>query len=326
MYRHITLPGHLLELGHCVLYWVFVLLVFLLIFGGVALYSRAIRPRRVFRQARKRPVNDAQESTVTQHYFKAKPDWIKKEIIQLKALMRTEGCRKISNAFNRQYKSTDNITVGKTYVANVIRDHQYQIQVISKKLKHLPPKKIPKQLIWGVDLTFKTDTQKQTHAILGVVEHYSRNNLTLAALKDKATTTLLRHLLVAIETYGKPEMIRTDNEVIFTSRLFTLTLWLLGIKHQRTDIHSPWQNGRIERFFGTLKQKLNRLSVDSLEELNQDLGIFRFWYNKVRTHNNLNGRTPEEVWLDIDIYKQPSKDIYYFNEWDGLLSGFYHPP
>jgi len=99
-------------------------------------------------------------------------------------------------------------------------------------------------------------------------------------------------------------------------------LWLLGIKHQTTEIHSPWQNGRVERFFGTLKQKLNRWSVDSFEQCNHDLEIFRFWYNQVRTHNNLNGKTPEEVWLDIDIHKRKSKHIYYFTEWDGLLTGF----
>ena len=177
-----------------------------------------------------------------------------------------------------------------------------------------------------MDLTFKRDTQKQTHAILGVVEHHSRKSFTLEALKNKASTTLLRYLFTAFETYGKSKLIRSDNEVVFTSKLFALTLWLLGIKHQTTELHSPWQNGRVERFFGTLKQKLNQWSVDSLEQCNHDLQIFQFWYNQVRTHNNLNGKTPEEVWLDIDVFKRKSKDIYYFNEWQGLLAGFYHPP
>ena len=258
--------------------------------------------------------------------FKTKPAWVKKEIIRLNALMREAGCRKIAYVFNRQYKTSHNITVGKTYVANIIREHQYQIQVLQKKLKHQPAKMIPRQLIWGVDLTFKQSTQKDMLPILGVVEHHSRKSLTLEALKDKTTITLLSYLFTAIQKYGKPKIIRTDNEVVFTSKLFSLSLWLLGIKHQTTDIHSPWQNGRVERFFGTLKQKLNRWSVDSFEQCNHDLEIFRFWYNQVRTHNNLNGKTPEEVWKNSDIYKHESENIYYFNEWDGLLTGFYHPP
>ena len=39
----------------------------------------------------------------------------------------------------------------------------------------------------------------------------------------------------------------------------TLALRLMGIRHQRIDPHCPWQNGRIERFFGTLKPHLRQL-------------------------------------------------------------------
>jgi putative transposase len=70
---------------------------------------------------------------------------------------------------------------------------------------------------------------------------------------NKKSWTLLGHVCLAIGRYGKPKAIRTDNEAVFTSRLFKLFLTVAGIKHQRTHLHSPWQNGRIERLFGTLK-------------------------------------------------------------------------
>jgi transposase InsO family protein len=258
-------------------------------------------------------------------YSKPKPPWVKTEIIHLKALMPDDGCRKIADNFNRRNRCTRRMTVSKSYVAKVIREHRYDIRVLRNKIKHAPPKVVPRQLIWGVDLSFKTDSRRETHPILGIVEHHSRKNLALAALKDKTTLTLLRHLLNTIEIYGKPKIIRTDNEAVFTAGLFKLVLWLLNIRHQTIDPHCPWQNGRIERFFGTLKQKLNRWPVGSLEQLNQDLAIFRFWYNKVRTHNNLNGRTPDEVWREPDICNRISDEVFYFNEWDGLLTGFYDP-
>jgi len=138
-------------------------------------------------------------------------------------LMPDEGCRKISDTFNRQYATSKNMSVGKTTVANIIKKHQYQIQVQRQKLKHQPPKTIPRQLIWGMDLTFKEDSKKQMHSILGLVEHHSRKNMRLKALKDKATSTLIIQLIKAIEKYGKPKIIRTDNEAVFTSRLFTLS-------------------------------------------------------------------------------------------------------
>lgn len=60
-------------------------------------------------------------------------------------------------------------------------------------------------------------------------------------------------------------------------------------------------NGRVERFFGTLKEKLNQWDVNSLEQLGDTLVQFRFWYNHVRPHHHLDGLTPAEVWQGIFI-------------------------
>ena len=116
---------------------------------------------------------------------------------------------------------------------------------------------------------------------------------------------------------------RTDNEAVFTSRTFRLVLFILGIHHQRTDPGCPWQNGRIERFFGTLKEKLDQLAVDSREALNLALGEFRFFYHHVRVHQNLNGRTPAEAWAGIDPFADGFRNEYWFEAWDGLLNGYY---
>ena len=163
-----------------------------------------------------------------------------------------------------------------------------------------------------MDLTGKTDTHKNLHRILGIVDHGSRGNLLLQGLKDKTTITLLRHLLDTIERCGKPEAIRTDNESMFCSRLFRLTLWLLGIKHQQTDKGCPWMNGRVERFFGTLKSKLNQWEVNSLTQLKDALMEFGLWYNHVRPHQHLQGRTPAEVWQGVDIFAGPIKGEKYY--------------
>lgn len=253
--------------------------------------------------------------------FPRKPDWVAKELIRMKALMPDQGCRALAATFNRCFAGKE--SVGKSYVHTVLTKHRHEIALVRRNLKKQKPQPVPHNLIWGLDLTGKADSQGRMHNILGIVEHDSRANLSLAGLKDKSTITLLRHLLDAVERYDKPKMIRTDNESIFTSRLFRLGLWLLGIKHQKTDKGCPWMNGRIERFFGTLKAKLDRWEVDSLDQLNGALGQFRTWYNFVRPHQNLDGRTPAEVWQGVDIYTSRPKKEYYFSAWDGLLSGYY---
>lgn len=252
-----------------------------------------------------------------------KPAWVVREIIRLKALMPTAGCRTLSLVFNRRYAANRKMTVGKTFVADTIRRHRYEIEVMRRKIKHRVPRAMPHNLVWGLDLTGKGDAAGNLHMIFGLIDHGSRALLSLAALPNKCSWTLLGYLFLAIGRYGKPRAVRTDNEACFTSRVFRTVLTLSGVLHQRSDPHCPWQNGRIERLFGTLKQKLDCLEVVSLDALNVALGEFRFWYNQVRPHQHLSGATPAEAWSGVNPFATKIKSEYWFEAWDGLLQGYY---
>jgi len=232
----------------------------------------------------------------TAFHAQPKPPWVRREIIRLKALTSEAGtCRVIAHIFNRRFAAQRKMTVGKTFVAETIRKHQYDILLAGRAIKRAKPRPVPRNLMWGVDLTGSTTLDGKTRFILGVLEHASRTALWLEALQSKSRWTLILKLIEAIQRYGKPRAVRTDNESVFTSKVFGLALFLLGIRHQRIDLHCPWQNGRVERFFGTLKEKLDRVAVDSLDALNQALTEFRFFHNHVRPHQNLSGRTPAEA-------------------------------
>ncbi len=299
------------------------LLILLSIGGGVLWFKQRQRPNF---GRRKQPPQEHSPNTFPHH--PPKPDWVKQEIIRLKSFMPSNGHRKIAQIFNRLYAEKRNMTVGKTYVGYTIKNNLYEIQVLRKKWKHKRPKPVPHNLVWAMDLTGKTDQTGNQHTLLGIVEHQSRACLKLEALQTKASIVLLRTLLDTMQALGnsKPNIIRTDNETVFTSRLFRLGLWLLRIKHQRTEVACPWMNGRIERFFGTLKEKLNQWHVDSFDQLNHSLHVFRFWYNHVRPHQYLDGLTPVEVWQGRTGFKWSNNKAYWFNEWDGLLTGYYLPP
>ena len=253
----------------------------------------------------------------------AKPAWVTQEVIRLKALMPYAGCRALADIFNRRFATTRRMTVGKTFVSQLIRKHRYEIDIVRRRIKNARPRPVPKNLVWAVDLTGKATVDGSTHMVLGILEHASRAALWLEALPDKASWTLILRLLEAIKLHGKPRIVRTDNEAVFTSKALRFALLILRIRHQRTDPGCPWQNGRVERFFGTLKEKLDRLAVDSLETLNGALGEFRFFYNHVRSHQNLGGRTPAEASASVDPFGTKHKDEYWFEAWDGLLTGYY---
>ena len=199
----------------------------------------------------------------------AKPAWVTREIIRLKALMPDAGCRTIALVFNRRFshhaKIERRMTVGKSFVADTVRKYRYEIEIQRRRIKRRVPLALPRNLVWAMDLTGKTDAQGKLHMILGLLDHGSRGLLSLAALPNKCSWTLLGHLFLAMGKYGKPRAVRTDNEAVFTSRLFRAILWLAGVGHQRSDPGCPWQNGRIERLFGTLKRKLDQWEVSGFE-------------------------------------------------------------
>ena len=251
-----------------------------------------------------------------------KPEWLKQEIIRLKARMPQAGCRSIADICNRRFAASRKVTVGKTFVHQVLQRHDYEIQILRCKLKHVKPKAAPRNLIWALDLTGKTDAHGKLHALLGIIDHGSRTLLNLQALHDKTTGTILARINEVIRRHGKPKIIRTDNEGMFRSSAFSSALEQLGIRHQRTTPGCPWQNGRIERLFGTLKNKLDQWTVAGIEQLNSDLNTFQHWYNQVRPHQNLDGRTPSEAWSGINPYTKPPKQEQWFQAWNGLLTGY----
>ena len=192
---------------------------------------------------------------------RAKPEWVRQELMRQKVLMPHDGCRSLADIFNRKFAVSHNMTVGKTYVSNTIRQHYYEILVLRWQIKNAKPKAVPKNLVWAFDLTGKITLDGQTRMILGILEHASRAALALEAVSSKSSWTLVGKLAAAIRRYGKPKMVRTDNEAVFTSRTFRLALFLLGIRHQTTDLHCR-QSGAVlwhaERKTGSTRGRVFR--------------------------------------------------------------------
>ncbi|MES2311621.1 MAG: integrase core domain-containing protein [Pseudomonadota bacterium] len=251
---------------------------------------------------------------------RAKPAWVREELIAL-AARSTLSCRTLAEVFNRRH-ADQGMRVGKTFVAELLKRHHAEIACHRRRLRPRHYRAGRRNVVWGLDGTGKIDAQRNLHFLLGIVDHGSRRCVTLEALADKRSVTVVRALCDAVEQHGAPRAIRTDNEAIFQSRVFKTALKVLGIRHQTTELHCPWQNGRIERFFGTLKDKLDRWAVADGLALQASLRVFRLWYNHVRTHQHLGGRTPIEAWNNTDIRHRPKRRVW-FEGWDGLLQGEY---
>ncbi len=81
----------------------------------------------------------------------------------------------------------------------------------------------------------------------------------------------------------------------------------MGIRQQRIEPGCPWQNGRVERFIGTVKRALALEPIADDEDMTDRLREVRGWYNHDRPHDHLQGRTPAEVWAGIDVFAARSR-------------------
>jgi transposase InsO family protein len=191
------------------------------------------------------------------------------------------------------------MTVGKSYVATALKEHRLTILRLRRSLKNRIPREMPKNRVWGIDFTTITDDAGVQHLAFGVIDHGSRLSIALELIGNKRTTTLLWILLRCFAKFGKPRIIRADNESCFRSRLMRVSLAALGVELQHSTPLSPWENGRIERFFGTLKQALATALVPTMS-VHAQLAWFRNYYNHFRPHQHLGYRTPMEAWRGIE--------------------------
>lgn len=257
-----------------------------------------------------------------------KPVWVREEILRLKRLMSDAGCRGIEIIFNRRFAFASGLTVSKTYVAKVFLAERYQVQRRRHRMRQEPPKLWPHNARWGLDLTSLHGHDGRRHWILGIVEYASRALLLLIVLLRKTAAALARALTEAFKRFGPPRSLVTDNEGPFRSGVWRRLLARHGVHHHRIAPYSPWQNGRIERFFGTLKQKLKQRGGRDHASLQHDLTIFRHWYNRIRSHQalgvairNRTARlylTPAEAW-----HRAGGKEHgVWFEGWNGILRGY----
>lgn len=95
-----------------------------------------------------------------------------------------------------------------------------------------------------------------------------------------------------------PRYILTDRGSQFACRSFRLWCKARGIRSRYGRLGEPSSICIVERFIRSLKQECTRrLTLVPLGHaaMRRELGAYATWYNRVRPHTHLSGRTPQEV-------------------------------
>jgi putative transposase len=249
-------------------------------------------------------------------HWKRKPDWVREGVLQLARELPAAGYRTIADCFNLQQAALcedgdEPMAVSKSYVAKLVMANRLAQSAARASALAYRARVGEIQTTWGLDMTGLPMADGSSVQVFGVIDHGSRAVLHLQPVADYNSLILLGKLLITMGTVGKPLAIRSDNASVFKTWTFRNLLKVIGVKQQFTDLGSPWQNGRIERFWRTLKGELQtvtaysvqnslpiqtRMKFASLQMMAVALDIFKFSYNAYRPHQSLRGRTPASVW------------------------------
>jgi len=137
--------------------------------------------------------------------------------------------------------------------------------------------------------------------MVALVDDHSRFILGLRIATSSEAAPILSWLRQCIELCGKPLALMSDNGSPFVVWMpgvltrFAKTQRELEIRHIRTQINSPWTNGKVERFWGTLQAEvLDREIFRSLADAEAALERYATYYNYHRLHGEIGWLTPAE--------------------------------
>lgn len=163
--------------------------------------------------------------------------------------------------------------------------------------------------VWTVDFKGWWYTQeKEKCEPLTVRDEYSKYILSIQVLEKGNTTNVKREFERLFKKYGLPKMIRSDNGPPFASHqsalgLTRLAVWWManGIRLDRIDPGSPYQNGAHERMHLDMKKELEGKISGSLKMHQSIFDVWRKEFNNERPHEGLDMKTPSL------IYKKSSR-------------------
>lgn len=140
--------------------------------------------------------------------------------------------------------------------------------------------------------------------LFGLVDDHSRFLIGLRINTDAQAAPVLSWLEECFELCGKPLQLMSDNGNPFVVWMpgvltrFGKRLRDLNVRHLRTQISTPWTNGKIEAFWEVLQREvLDRQWFSGLDEAEGALARFADYYNFHRLSGTLGWQTPAERYL-----------------------------
>jgi transposase InsO family protein len=159
---------------------------------------------------------------------------------------------------------------------------------------------------WQSDFTHWTLADGTDAEILAWLDDHSRYLLSVTAHHPVTGADVVDTFTGAVNVYGPPASTLTDNGTVYTTRLlrdaaarnaFEYLLAALGITQRNGKPYHPQTQGKIERFWQTLKRWLaTKPPPATVTDLQGLLDRFARLYNNARPHRSLGRATPAQAY------------------------------
>ncbi|MHB2028404.1 MAG: IS481 family transposase [Acidimicrobiales bacterium] len=174
--------------------------------------------------------------------------------------------------------------------------------------------------LWQMDVVGGLLLENGTECkILTGIDDHSRFMVCAGVMTRAISRQVCGHLALALQRYGAPEEILTDNGKVFTNRFGLTPTEVLfdrlcrdnGINHLLTAPFSPTTTGKIERFHRTLRHEFLTARVfSSVDAAQRELDEWIASYNTERPHQSLKMATPASRFYERrDTVPTPALDL-----------------
>jgi putative transposase len=218
------------------------------------------------------------------------------------------GYRRITVLVNRSEK------VNQKRIRRLWQRHRLQVQrVVRKRTRRARPKHLQAAYaghIWAYDFVEDALADGTPLRILTVMDEFTREGLAIDVALTTSAERVIGVLTALFAQHRAPAHLRSDNGAEFVAIAVQSWLAQSGVQTLYIEPGKPWQNGKEERFNGTVRDECLNLHVfTSLAEACVRLSAFRQHYNGERPHGQLGYLTPlafKAAWLEAQAKMQDS--------------------
>jgi len=160
---------------------------------------------------------------------------------------------------------------------------------------------------WTMDFIHDRLADGRSFRTLNLTDTFTRQCLGQEVDTSLSGKRVARLLDRAVEKYGKPQEIQTDNGSEFRSKALDLWAYENQVKLVFIEPGKPTQNGHIESFNGRFRAEcLNQEWFGSLSQAREMIEAWRIGYNTQRPHSSLD-YLPPVLWTEK--YYQQQKNL-----------------